>query len=261
MDAWGWEASPVGKAFSVFDACAARHEKEMKESVRALAKSVGCELEPLPDNDAYARCCSFGGQPGAANPEYVNFVVQKRISENMLPYITYCINCRDVFLDAGKEAVHILDLLFGTGKAPHKLATASQRRENRIRLKRNLLKRYWYKDMEEEKKNLNLCVRISGDLAEKLSKNRILEEDVIEVLDFCERTGRRVFHPEQGTYSGYREIGYTTYWVEYRALEQGFSNAEKNTAGGTYELVNAYAHRMKIELESVWNGKKIETDR
>lgn len=264
IDAWGCKASPVGKAFSVFDACAARNEKKMKESVRALAKSVGCELEPLHDNDVYARCCSFGGQPGAANPEYVDFVVQKRISENTLPYITYCINCRDVFLDAGKEAVHILDLLFGTGKAPQKLATASQRRENRIRLKRNLLKRYWNKDMEEEKKNPNLCVRIPGDLADKLSKNRILEEDVIEVLDFCERTGRRVFHPERGTYSGYREIGYTTYWVEYRAPGQGFRNAEKNTAdskGGTYELVNAYVHRMKIELESVWNGKKIEADR
>ena len=39
-----------------------------------------------------------------------------------------------------------------------------------------------------------------------------------------------------------------TYWVEYR----------KN--GESFELVNAYSHRMKIELEAVWDGKKVDTD-
>ena len=106
----------------------------------------------MPLHDAFEQCCSFGGQPGVANPEYAKFVVQKRISENENPYITYCINCRDVFADAGKEAVHILDLLFGDGKAPQKTATVSERRENRIRLKRDLLKKFWNAEPEEQKK-------------------------------------------------------------------------------------------------------------
>ena len=76
----------------------------------------------------------------------------------------------------------------------------------------------------------------------------MLEEEVIEVLDFCERTGRRVYHTEKQTYSGYHEVGYMTYWVEYK----------KASEEGGYELVNAYAHRMKIELEAVWNGSKTE---
>lgn len=251
------------KVYSVFDACAARHESEMKEAVRTLAEAAGCALEPLPENEAYARCCSFGGQPGAANPEYVDFVVKKRISEGDNPYIAYCVNCRDVFLDAGKDAVHILDLLFGDGKAPRKLATVSERRENRIRLKRNLLKRYWNIDTEEARKETSGSVRISVELSEKLNRDRILEEDVIEVLEFCERTGRRVYHPDRETYSGYREIGYTTYWVEYKPAEpetEGRGQAVAEPGAQSYELTNAYAHRMKIELEAVWNGRKTEQD-
>lgn len=244
------------KSYSVFDACAARHEKELKKSVRTLAEASGYRLEPLPSNDAYARCCSFGGQPGIANPEYAEFVVQKRISESENPYITYCINCRDVFRNAGKEAMHILEILFSEGqdgdeKDLQRLATISERRENRIRLKRNLLKEYWNIEMEEAKKENNRNVRISDELADKLNKERILEDDVIKVVDFCERTGRRVYHPDLGTYSGYMEVGYTTYWVEYRA----------ELDDGSFELINAYAHRMKIELETVWNGIPVSGNR
>ena len=256
---WGMEPmapnQPEGNAhtdppivYAVFDACAARHEKEMKNSVRALAEAAGYRLEPLQENETYARCCSFGGQPGVANPEYTDFVVQKRISESENPYITYCINCRDVFIDAGKEAIHILDILFGDSKTSRKLATISQRRENRIRLKRNVLKEHWNIELHEERKEPDKKVRISKAVAGKLSKERILEEDVIGVLEFCERTGRRVYHPELGTYSGYMEVGYTTYWVEYKAESKDES----------YELVNAYSHRMKIELEAVWNGRKAD---
>ena len=234
----------TAKAYSIFDACAARHETEIKKSVRTLAETAGYQLEPLRSDDAFARCCSFGGQPGVANPEYTDFVIQKRISESENPYITYCINCRDVFLDAGKEAIHILDILFSDGKSPHKLATISERRENRIRLKRNLLKKHWNEEIEEEMKEANRKVKISEEIVAKLSREKILEEDVLGVLDFCERTGRRVYHSERETYSGYMEVGYTTYWVEYKA---GLND-------GSYELINAYAHRLKIELEAVWNG-------
>ena len=218
----------------------------MKGAVRRLAEGAGCALEPMPFHDAVPQCCSFGGQPGVANPEYADFVVKKRISESENPYITYCINCRDVFLNAGKEAVHILDLLLGRGKGPEKLATVSQRRENRIQLKGCLLKNYW-NVTAEEKKAEKRKINISETLEEKFNKARILTEDIIDVLDFCERTGRRVFHADTGTFSGYHVIGHTTYWVEYRILDSELS----------YELVNAYAHRIKIELEAVWNGKKV----
>lgn len=245
------------KIYSVFDACAARHEQGMKEAVRTLAKAAGYQLEPLKKHDEHEQCCGFGGQPGVANPDYAAFVTYKRIAESDAPYITYCINCRDVFLDAGKEAVHILDILFGTPEVPKELPTISRRRENRSLLKRNLLREFCSEEVAESQtgcakdpeSKTRRKVAISGELSQKLSRERILEEDIIEVLDFCERTGRRTFHSESETYSGYREIGRMTYWVEY-----------KKRKGDEAELVNAYAHRMRIELETVWNGRKKDPD-
>lgn len=40
-----------------------------------------------------------------------------RAKEEELPYVTYCVNCRESFAGQGKEAVHILDLLFGLNGA------------------------------------------------------------------------------------------------------------------------------------------------
>lgn len=247
------------RKYSVFDACASRHEPEMRASVRRLAERLGYSLEPLAENDANPRCCSFGGQPAVANPEYASFVAQKRISESENPYITYCINCRDVFLDAGKETVHILDLLFG-GETQKKLPTISQRRENRIRLKEQLIKTYWQKNRLAESSEetgaeqtasdkSSFVLQISSELAEKLNRERILEEDILAVVEFCQRTGRRVRNPEKESFSGYKEVGHMTYWVEYLEKEPGCC-----------ELLNAYAHHMKIELEAVWNGRKIEAE-
>jgi len=280
MDQWGCPQTRESyvpqpdTVYSVFDACAARKEPGMKEAVRRLAENTGYRLEPLKRHDAYEQCCGYGGQPGVANPEYAEFVAQKRIAESANPYITYCVNCRDIFIEAGKEAVHILDLLFGGGKPPKEPVTVSGRRKNRTLLKRELLKEFWGVETAEDKEEPRKKVHISAEMAKKLNRERILEEDVAEVLSFCERTGRRVFHPETGTFSGYKEIGYTTYWVEYRAPQNhGRDNEElelekPGQAGRKtpsdeeiYELVNAYAHRMKIELEAVWNGRKVEPDR
>ena len=238
------------RIYSVFDACAARHEDSMKGSVRQLAEKAGYQLVSLPEQDVFARCCGYGGQPVIANPDYAEFVVQKRIAESETPYITYCINCRDIFAEAGKETVHILELLFGDGKMRSQLVTVSERRENRIRLKKRLLEKFWGEKMEEKEENAEIKLKISPELSKKLNQERILEEDLIDVVVFCERTGRRVWLPDKQAYSGYREEGFMTYWVEYR----------EGTDKGAYELVNAYVHRMKIELEAVWNGRKTDTD-
>ena len=250
---WGMDrigANQGETVYSVFDACAARHEPGMKEAVRVLAGSAGYRLKPMLQHEAHEQCCGFGGQPGAANPDYAAYVAQKRITESGNPYITYCINCRDIFLDAGKKTVHILDILFGDAAAKKKLPTASRRRENRIWLRNDLLKEFWNTEPEETKNALKQSVMISEELSLKISGERILEEDLVEVLDFCERSGRRTWMPDTGTYSGYREIGSMTYWVEYK----------KSEPDGDYELINAYAHRIKIELETVWNGRKTDPE-
>ena len=89
---------------------------------------------------------------------------------------------------------------------------------------------------------------MEDEVREKVNKQKILEEDICAVIDNAETTGRRTFDPNTGHYKAYKEIGHITCWVEYTPLEQG------------YEVHNLYTHRMKIELEAVWNGRKTETD-
>ena len=79
-------------------------------------------------------------------------------------------------------------------------------------------------------------------------KFKILEEDICTVLEFAERTKRRTLNKQTGTYTCYRESGYVTYWLEYKVN------------GDEYEIVKFYTHRMKIELEAVWNGRKTDSD-
>ena len=253
-----WSNVPYG----IFDACPARNFPLLSQSVRRLADQINISWEELPIHSKDARCCSFGGQPAIANPGYKDFVTNRRISLSELPYITYCMNCRDVFLEYGKDAVHILDLFFLTKEAElvYRQPTVTERRQNREQLKKDVITKYWKDnigDMEKMDNTMDNTIEKNGQLLppielvmsavlrEKVSKQRILESELAEVISYMEKSGRKIKHTKKNTYSGYKEIGYMTYWVEYEI------NAE-----GQYVLHNAYSHRMKIELEDVWNGRK-----
>ncbi|MCI7302636.1 MAG: NAD(P)-binding protein [Clostridiales Family XIII bacterium] len=248
-----WEISGgcCEQTFCVFDPCSARGEADVRQSVRDLAQDIGVTLEPLPDNNQYYTCCGYGGHGAIANPEYADFVAKKRIAESKTPYITYCINCRDIFLKQGKPAHHILELLFGEGDGQQHLPTVTERQENRRVLKKTLLEFFWEEEMEIKQTEYPITVEMSEEVKAKLDQERILEEQVLHTIDFCQRHNRTIFNEETGTLSGYCVIGYMTYWVEYKVLSE---------ADGRFELVNAYAHRTKIELEAVWNGIKQDTD-
>ncbi|MCI9597302.1 MAG: NAD(P)-binding protein [Firmicutes bacterium] len=248
---WDISGGCCEETYAVFDPCSARDEEGMRQAVRDLAKDLGISLEPLPDNNEYFTCCGTGGHGADANLEYAEFVAKKRISESSTPYITYCINCRDTFLKQGKEARHILELIFGEGSGHQHLPTITQRQENRRVLKETLLEFFWEEQMNIERKEYPITVEISSELKEKLDEERILEEQILHTIDFCQRHGRTILDEESGTLSGYCQIGYMTYWAEYKALDE---------AAGKFQLVNAYSHRTKIELEAVWNGIKQEID-
>ncbi len=244
------DASEIQR-YSVFDPCSTRHMPKVQEAVRILLGGLGIPLEELPFSKDKANCCSFGGQPAIADPDYQKFVAKKRIEEGECPYITYCVNCQDVFVAEGKESLHLLDLFFTNSEDKGEIRdryTETQRRRNRESLKRDLLERHWGENMVDDKKEELIKLEWASGVLEKISRQRILEEDVLEVIKFCQRTKRKVCHAEKKTWSGYREIGYMTYWVEYEELEDG-----------KFLVHNAYSHRMKIELEGVWNGTKRES--
>ncbi|MDR2355496.1 MAG: NAD(P)-binding protein [Clostridiales Family XIII bacterium] len=240
--------------WAVFDPCAARRAAGMKSAVRQLAAAAGCGLVPLAEQERVTRCCGYGGQPAVADPAYAAFVAEKRASESELPYIAYCANCRDALRKSGKKCLHILEILFAqpSANADARLATVTERRHNRAALKRTLLERYWNEKPDPPAADADGGPRIfiGEALLAQMDADRILEEEVRAVVAFCERTGRRVRNADSGAYSGYKKIGHMSYWVEYRLREEG--------AGP--ELLRAYAHRMEIALEAVWNGVKQDVD-
>ena len=239
------ETQSAGEKVSVFDPCSSRKYPYSQNNVRQIVSACGYDIVPLEGEGKLAKCCSWGGQISIANPPYAELVVNRRISANEYPYVTYCTNCRDIFAEAGKNVCHILDIIFSTGGWGRKAPTFSKRRANREYLKDEITQKY----LQEESKGVKMArLLMTNEMEEKLHKQKILEEDVMEVIDFCERSGRKIISPDNGHFTGYSEIGHMTCWVEYEHSGEG------------YILHNAYSHRMKIELEEVWNGRKQKTD-
>lgn len=239
------------ETWSIFDPCASAGRPELRKSIRTLASRAGLKCEPLYHQETYSACCGYGGQGAITDPNFTAYVVKKRIHESEHPYLTYCVNCRDYFNRAGKKAKHILEILFGV--EPEEF-TITQMREHRISQKHQMLERFWHEKAKtgHEIKQMEVKLVIDASLSRKLSQERILEDEMANVVWFCEKSGRKIYHTQKKTYIGYRKIGYATYWVEYRKI-----HTENETK---YELVNGYQHRMGIKLETVWNGKKIDQE-
>jgi hypothetical protein len=237
-----------GRSYSVFDPCSTRHEPILQTAVRELALGAGAAREPLADEGEWAKCCSWGGHVSIANPDYAKAVVGKRVGLNELPYITYCVNCRDIFAEAGKESLHILDILFDLNDGRRLSPGFSERRENRAALRRRAADMAGHGAADEKGAEAAqpAVLRLDEALRRKLAIDLVLEEDARRAVERCESEGRTVTDPTTGHKHGYAEIGRITCWVEY-----------KETGAGEYRLVNAYSHRMAIDLEETWHGQKV----
>lgn len=243
-------------SWSVFDPCSAgkqqKESKKMRDAVRTLSKKSGLEVIPLPIQDKVARCCGYGGHPDIANPNYYDYVVEKRSTESDLPYITYCVNCRDSFLQKGKHSKHILDIIFPDDsqalEEDPQLPTVTERNENRIILKTTLLKKYWDEKMDYVQKDYDFKLIIEPELKKKIDDLKIIEDEIYEVIEFLLSTKRIVRDEKTNILSGYKKIGNMTYWVS-------FSRCENDSC---FKLENVWCHRMSINIEPVWNGKVME---
>ena len=246
-----------GSGYSLFDPCASRGDGKMQDSVREILRELGVSAKAGKDQEEWSKCCGFGGQPGIADPEYARFAAQKRLRQLEGTILCYCINCRDSFREEGREALHILELTRGKEILPSLLAGPTEGRENRKALRRRLAlqldnqaEKIEEKAKEKtEDKAAGLKLIFSEDLKERMRKERILEEDVEAVIRFCEKSGRKLRLEGDNAHTGYREAGYMTYWVTYEKI------SEKE-----YLVRNVYSHRMKIELEEVWNGVRQDHD-
>jgi Fe-S oxidoreductase len=129
--------APVRGSVHVFDPCASKDDATGRAAVRRLAELAGMSVEnpeSEPGGPGGIACCGFGGHIYPANPGLAEKIARGRAFASESPYLAYCANCRDLFLYAGKECRHILDVYFGSGAVPD-LPSLTQRRDNRRELK------------------------------------------------------------------------------------------------------------------------------
>ncbi len=228
--------SGAGAVLAVHDSCTARAATPVQDAVRSLARKLGYEVEELRYNRRLTKCCSYGGLMSLVNPAVGGKVVEARIGESPSDYLTYCSNCRDLFAEGGKASYHVLDLVFGTYEsgAVRPGPTLSERRDNRRRLAARMLVELWGEAMPAAPEYMSVKVHIPAEVAARMERDRILVEDVQQVIHGAEKSGGKLLVPETGRSVAHRRLGLVTYWVEY------------SPAGDDFEVCNVYSHRMQI---------------
>lgn len=230
-------ASPLQAKITVHDPCSTRYESGIQDSVRSLLRKLGCEVEELPNSRERTECCSYGGLMWLANRPVAEQVVQRRINESDLDYVTYCAMCRDFFARRGKRTLHLLDLIYGNAQADAPAVGFSQRHENRARLKAKLLKELWSETMPDGAAFEKIRLILPEEVQKMVEDRLILVEDMQKVLEYAERTGKRMFNGQTGRYLAYFKPTSVTYWVEYTPQPDG-----------AFLVHKAYSHRMEVGI-------------
>lgn len=226
-----------GKILSVHDACTTRNEKNIHESIRKIAKRLDYVIEENKYARENTKCCGYGGLVYFANKEFSKVVTEDRIRDSENDFLAYCAMCRDLFVLKGKKTYHILDLIFGNNKEDvsyTKVPTLSERRANRFKLKKELLKSMWGEEMDIKDEYEDLIIFISPELKNKMEEELILEGDIKKVIGNAEKTNSSFYNPDNGHILAYRRLTNVTFWVEYQKDDDGFN------------IMNAYCHRMHV---------------
>lgn len=219
---------------AVFDPCAARGDGALQALIREKSRQAGVSLRELPEHGQYAQCCSWGGHGYAVNPLFVHAQAEQQAAQSSVPYLAYCANCRDVLRMHGKACWHILDLLLGINDAGRVPPTLSERRENRRAVKQALAAACGI-PQEDRKEKRNMQLILTEDIARKLSEDLILEEDIVALIDYCERGQQYLLDGQTNHRIGHLRRGYITYWAEYAPEDDG------------WRVFNAYSHRMQLK--------------
>ncbi len=100
--------------FNIHDSCVTRDVTSHHESVRWVLDQLGYQWEEIKRNGCNTRCCGVGGMVCTSNPELYERVYTRRAGDfNQDHILTYCGSCRGTMQASGKDAVHMLDLIFG----------------------------------------------------------------------------------------------------------------------------------------------------
>lgn len=224
-------AKALGTPAAVHDSCGARGDADTQDAIRELAAAMGCELVSTPYERDKSTCCGYGGLAAYANREVAKEMTQKCLERTELPYITYCMACRDRFAREGRESRHILELVYGT--SADSVPDISQKRYNRLMLKISLLKELWKEDVEMAGPDFH--IEFTDEVLTQMDDRMILKTDVIRVMEQYRQTQEAILDDETGLCIARARLGNVTFWVRFREIEGG------------YRIFGAYSHRMGIQ--------------
>ncbi len=223
-------AKAVAKPVAVHDACGARGDQGTQESIRRIAQSLGCQITSTPYEGDQSPCCGYGGLTQYTNREVAQKVTQSCLDRSEMPYLSYCMACRDRFAREGRESMHLLELVYGA--AADSCPDISAKRYNRLGLKNDLLKECWNEDVTAME--LGFTLEYTPEAERLMDDRMILRSDVLRVFQSLRDTDEAIFDEEAGLFVTRARLGNVTFWVKYTETETG------------YLVVSAYSHRMTV---------------
>lgn len=222
----------LGKPIAVHDSCGARGDSETQNAIRRIAENLGCEVIDTPYSGDQSPCCGYGGLTQYTNREVAKEMTQKCLERSDLPYLSYCMACRDRFAREGRESMHILELVYGT--SADNCPDISRKRYNRLGLKNQLRQELWNEEVEKLESGYTLEYTKEAEIM--MDDRMILKTDVIQVMDHLRETKEAILDSESGLLVTRCRIGNVTFWVKYEEIPNG------------YQVLSAYSHRMKIAV-------------
>ena len=217
------------RPMALHDSCGARGDAATQASIRRLAASLGVRLTDTPYSGDRSPCCGYGGLTAYANREVAGEMTEQCLERSDEPYLSYCMACRDRFARQGRESRHLLELVYGTDAgAPPDI---SEKRWNRLTLKRSLLRELWGEESMEDK--LDFELNYTAEARRMMDERMILTDDVIAVLEDFRASGEAI-EDEDGLLVARRRVGNATFWVKF-----------SRTDGG-YLVHRAWSHRMNV---------------
>ena len=225
------KAKRADQPVAIHDACGARGDHGIQDSIRRIAEKLGCRVAETAYEGDQSPCCGYGGLSQYANREVAKKMTEKCLERSDLPYLSYCMACRDRFAREGRESMHLLELVYGAS-ADH-CPDISAKRYNRLGLKQQLLKEIWNEDVEEV--DLGFTIEYTPEAETMMDDRMILKSDVIRVLQNLKETGEAILDGVTGLCVTRARLGNVTFWVKFTETETGF-------------LVHrAYSHRMSVQ--------------
>lgn len=225
----GLDDVPVSALFpsaAVFDPCSAR-SGGMRSGVRTLLERSGGKLTELAEP---GRCCGWGGHMRTANPELYDKIADSRARQSGEPYYVYCANCREVFLEKGKDCRHVLEALFGQCG---EVFDISAKHQNHLRVKGELMKEMQGREFVPVRREWDgIRLEIGENVRREMECQLISDEDVKKCVHAS--LGGERFDDGNGHFLSCLHGRVMSYWVEY------------SQSGEVFTVHSAYCHRMKF---------------